>query len=421
MWHIWTGITSVTHPPLYYLTLRGWIDLFGDGDRATRMMSLVFSLGAIAVLFDAVRRGSSSTAQGLAAAAMMALAPAQIDFSQTTRPYTMIEFLALLAVDLLIVIQMKGPSKLRVIGLFAALVATAMTHYFTAGFFIAMGIFALLGLKGNRRKAVVVTLISAAAFVLIVWGPMFWRARGLVELDGYVRGKGLGIYYLFFNLPRRLLLHLSLETGFLAMWAMAAVIYFSPLLRMKREPQLLLWWLWAVCVPGFLLMWDTIRQTHFISVTRYVLLASPAMFAIFATPLPTRLGKFVPLAFVFAAAVSAFARWQAGPPPTADIRDGARLIATDVPAHDPVIVVGDLYFPKASFSYFAIAHYIGEWTHPVVLLQAPANAALQAELAKYPRVWIWCNDAVSAGPLLPGRRLARAVHRDGYYLTEADR
>jgi hypothetical protein len=418
LWHIWPGITSVTHPPLYYLTLRAWIDLFGDGDFATRMMSTVFSLAAIILMFDVVRRSSSSTAQGLAAAAMMTFAPAMIDFSQTTRPYTMIAFLGLLVCDLLIIIQMKGPSKFRITGLFLAFVAVALTHYFTAGAFIAIALFSLLALRGKTRTAVLFAMFLAFAFVLITWGPMFWRARELVAFDGFVRGNGIDIFGSFLNLPRRLLLHLSLETGFLTMLAFAAVIYLSPPLRIRRNPQLLLWWLWAICMPGFLLLWDEVRHTHFITVTRYVLLDSPAIFAIFATPFPTRLGKFVPAAFVLAAAISAFARWQAGPQPLPDIRAASRWIVSDVPRGDPVIIRSGDFETDPPFTYFAIAHYSEEWTHPVIFLQKPADARLQTTLARYPHVWIFSNSDANPN-LLPNWNFIPARHAGGFVLTEA--
>jgi uncharacterized membrane protein len=409
----------VTQPPLYYLTLRAWIDFFGAGDFATRAMSAIFSLAAIVVMFDVVRRSASSTTQGLAAAAMMALAPAQIDFSQTTRPYAMILFLGLLVCDLLIIAQMKGPSKLPVVGLFLAFVAFALTHYFTIGAFVAIALFSLIRLRGKTRRDLFLALLLALVTVLVAWGPMFWRARGLVALDGFVRGSGsgIGIFESFFNLPRRLLLHLSLETGFLTMVAFAIVIYVSPILRLRRNPQLLLWWLWAICVPGFLLVWDMLRHTHFISVTRYVLLASPAMYAIFATPFPTRIGKWVPAAFVLAAVVSAFARWQAGPSSTPDVRAASQWIKTDVPSGDLVVLLGGAD-SEPSFNYFAVAHYAGEWKHPVVLLQNPAGTSLQTALARYPHVWVWSRGDVNPN-ILPGWNLAAARHGGGFVLTEA--
>ena len=309
----------------------------------------------------------------------------------------MILFLGLLACDLVITIQMKGPSKLRIAGLVLAFIAFALTHYFTIGAFVAIASYSLIRLRGKTRGAVFLALALAFLFVLFAWSPMFWRARGLVALDNYVKGKGIGIFESFFNLPRRLLLDLSLETGFLTMLAFAAVIYLSPLARMRRYPHLLLWWLWVICVPGFLVGWDLFRHTHFISVTRYVLLASPGIYAIFATPFPTRIGKLVPAAFVLAAGASAFARWQTGPQITPDIRAAAHWIETDVPRGDPVILFGG---PESepSFDYFAIAHYAGEWNRPVVLLQNPADTSLRNSLTSHRQAWIWSREGAAQHP-----------------------
>jgi hypothetical protein len=359
-------------------------------------MSLVFSLLAIVVMFDVVRRSSLSAAQGFAAAAMMALAPAQIDFSQTARPYTMLVFFGLLVCDLLFVVESKGPSKIRMLWLTLALFALAMTHYFCAGAYIAIGLYSIIHQRGRTRRAVMIALVSVVACVIVLWGPMFWRARAVLGMDGHVRGPGIGIFQSFFNLPRRLLLHISLETGFLMMLAFAAVIYISPLLRLRRHPTLLLWWLWAVCVPGFLLVWDIVRGTHFVALTRYVLLASPAIYAIFATPFPTRLGRFVPAAFVFAAAISAFARWPDGPPGTPDIRTASHWIQSDTQPGDPIILYND-----PTLDYFAIAHYIGQWQQPVVLLEAVPDENLERTLAGYHHVWIW-GRMTETPDILPG-------------------
>jgi uncharacterized membrane protein len=416
IWHIWTGITGVTHPPLYYLTLRAWIDCFGDSDLSTRLLSTFFSLAIIPLIFDVARRGSFSAMQGLAAAAMLALAPAQIDFSQTVRPYTMLVFLGVLAADLLLIIQRKGPSWARFAALTAAIVALALTHYFSAGALLAMGLFALIQLRGRTRSAVVGALVVAFVIVLVAWGPMFWRARGLVTLDAYVRGKGIGIGETFLNLPRRLLLHISLETGFLSMLAMAVVVYISPLLRLKRWPHLLLWWLWALCTAGFLLAWDEVRGTHLISVTRYVLLVSPAIFIILAAPFSTWIGRFVPLVFVFAAAASGLARWQEGPMGTPDVRAAAGWIASDLPPGEPVIIYGGNEL-DASFDYFAIAHYAGDWRRPVVLLHDPASADLQEQLKHYPQLCIWSRGDFPAR-ILPGWEARVFRQADGVALYQ---
>src|SRR5436190_8176623 len=55
----WTVATKLArddnHPPLYFLVVRVWRDIAGDSDAALRSLSVLFALGAIVLLYDAVR------------------------------------------------------------------------------------------------------------------------------------------------------------------------------------------------------------------------------------------------------------------------------------------------------------------------------------------------------------------------------
>ena len=72
-WRIWTGMREMTHPPLYLILLRWWMDAFGTSAIAVRSFSAIASLAAVALMFDVVRllRGANAA---LWAAAIMALA-----------------------------------------------------------------------------------------------------------------------------------------------------------------------------------------------------------------------------------------------------------------------------------------------------------------------------------------------------------
>ena len=43
------------HPPLYYLLLHGWMEVFGDGNEAVRSLSAVCSVATLPVLWLAAR------------------------------------------------------------------------------------------------------------------------------------------------------------------------------------------------------------------------------------------------------------------------------------------------------------------------------------------------------------------------------
>ncbi len=73
----WTLATSLArddnHPPLYFLLVRAWREVFGDSDAALRGLSVLCSVAAIAFLFDATRHLHDVTT-ALWAALLMALA-----------------------------------------------------------------------------------------------------------------------------------------------------------------------------------------------------------------------------------------------------------------------------------------------------------------------------------------------------------
>ena len=81
-----------SNPPLYYILLKGWIALFGDGDGALRSLSAVFGAVTPLVLYSAARRALGGRAArwiGLLAATLFALAFIQLRFAQEARVYTL--------------------------------------------------------------------------------------------------------------------------------------------------------------------------------------------------------------------------------------------------------------------------------------------------------------------------------------------
>jgi mannosyltransferase len=84
------------NPPLYYLLLHVWMLGFGDGEAATRALSLVFALLAIPASFWAGSRVFDRRA-GFVAAAGAAGAPFLTYYAQETRMYSLVVLLSVLA------------------------------------------------------------------------------------------------------------------------------------------------------------------------------------------------------------------------------------------------------------------------------------------------------------------------------------
>lgn len=84
------------HPPLYYLLLKGWMALLGVGPIQARLLSVAIGTITIPLLF-ALGRQVAGSRVGLAAAALLAVSPFHIYYSQEVRMYGLITLLAVLA------------------------------------------------------------------------------------------------------------------------------------------------------------------------------------------------------------------------------------------------------------------------------------------------------------------------------------
>jgi mannosyltransferase len=83
-------------PPLYYLLLHGWMGLVGEGEAATRALSLIFALVSVPVAYWA---GNTifDRRTGVLAAVGVAACPFLNYYAQETRMYSLVVLLSLLA------------------------------------------------------------------------------------------------------------------------------------------------------------------------------------------------------------------------------------------------------------------------------------------------------------------------------------
>ena len=85
--HALSSIPHVLHqdgaPPLYYMLLHVWIALFGDSERATHALSLLFSLACVPLAYW-VGRPVFSRAVGIVCATLAALDPYLTYYGQET-------------------------------------------------------------------------------------------------------------------------------------------------------------------------------------------------------------------------------------------------------------------------------------------------------------------------------------------------
>jgi mannosyltransferase len=96
--HHWSSIPALLRqdgsPPAYYMLLGLWIRIFGDSERATHALSLVFGLACIPLAYAAAR-SLFDRRTGLVCAVLAALNPFLTYYAQETRMYELEAFLSI--------------------------------------------------------------------------------------------------------------------------------------------------------------------------------------------------------------------------------------------------------------------------------------------------------------------------------------
>jgi mannosyltransferase len=155
---------SESTPPLYYLVAWAWSKPFGTGEAWMRSLSALAGVASIAVVYLAAVALPLPRRAGLIAAAMVAVSPVLIWFSQDARAYALVFLLAALSFLFFARARRSGASRdLAWWGAFSALALA--THYF-AGFLIAPEAMLLLAGR-NRRGAARATLAIVAMGALL--------------------------------------------------------------------------------------------------------------------------------------------------------------------------------------------------------------------------------------------------------------
>jgi mannosyltransferase len=168
------------HPPLFYVLLHAWIGLAGDGDRAVRALSGVFSVALLPLAWTAGRRlGGSRCAW--TALLVVCLWPYAIYFANSARMYALVMLLSL-AGTLLVADALSRPRLLRLAAVAVVSGLLSLTHYWGLWLLAATGAVLAIaightwrtGQRAERRSAtLVLASMVAGGLVFLPWYPTF--------------------------------------------------------------------------------------------------------------------------------------------------------------------------------------------------------------------------------------------------------
>ncbi len=143
------------HPPLYYLILKLWIGIFGTSEIAVRVLSVIFGVATVYVVYAVAKKLFGGNV-GLISAALLATAPLHIYYSQEARMYSLETLLVMLVVWFFV--------SEKWIGLVITAAILLYTDYLPALIFIPLFLI--------KKKKLVLPFIGVL-LLLLPWFPIF--------------------------------------------------------------------------------------------------------------------------------------------------------------------------------------------------------------------------------------------------------
>lgn len=167
-------------PPLYYVVLKGWIQIFGSSDFAVRALSGVFALAAIPFVWITGRRLAGREGAWVAVV-LMASSPFAMRYATEARMYSLVVLLTAVGVVLLNAF-LDRPTTPRMAGIMVVSGALVLTHYW--GLYLVAALLIVLALRAERagtKESGTVRFPSSWAMVgvgtgllaLVPWLPSF--------------------------------------------------------------------------------------------------------------------------------------------------------------------------------------------------------------------------------------------------------
>jgi 4-amino-4-deoxy-L-arabinose transferase-like glycosyltransferase len=171
---LWQEIADNAHPPLYYLSLRAAIAVFGYNLLAYRLVSIAAILVSIPLLARVVARVTGNRPLGIVAGAAFGLSFCAMDVGLEVRAYALLISLLLTAflayLDWLDADPGRAPLRSRVV--FAASLSAAVLTHYSAFFFVgaALATLGVLAVAHERWRA---RLSAEARHHTLAFGGMF--------------------------------------------------------------------------------------------------------------------------------------------------------------------------------------------------------------------------------------------------------
>lgn len=170
--HHWWSIPALLRedgsPPAYYMLLGLWIRVFGDSERATHTLSLLFGLACIPLAYAAARAIFRDRTTAFVCALLAALEPFLTYYAQETRMYELEAFLSLLASYAYVEGILRGR---RVWATVLVPTVALMVYAHNWGLFFCVGLFVATVAFARERLRTFAFVAAGTAALYLPWLP----------------------------------------------------------------------------------------------------------------------------------------------------------------------------------------------------------------------------------------------------------
>ena len=183
------------HPPLYYYLLHFYLPVFGFSELAIRFFSVFFGTATVALIF-AIAKKMFNARVGILAAALAAMAPFGVQYSQEVRMYALVMFLGAVTLWFFVriadrefgiansrhqVTEKSALGNLLWLAFFLSMLLTQYSLYQSAFLFVAQGIFLLPFLK--RYFGFVARWLAVSLTIVVLFLPWLLTHSGSAIAD----------------------------------------------------------------------------------------------------------------------------------------------------------------------------------------------------------------------------------------------
>ena len=162
------------HPPLYFIILHYWVRAFGNSVFSARLLSVLFGLLAIFMIY---RVGCLvfNRETGLLSSLILALSLFNIHYSREVRMYGLLVFLTLVSMYFFLKL-LKKRSRTNLIGYITACIFLLYTHYSGLYVVLAQNIYFATAILLYKKKGMldIKAWIKYQAVLFILYLPWLW-------------------------------------------------------------------------------------------------------------------------------------------------------------------------------------------------------------------------------------------------------